>query len=77
VPSFAQLAAYVGPYAITAALVAASACLYVAWRRRKIRYVLGALASLAVLGLPALAPVALDAGPAKRAASCRRSSIRT
>jgi len=68
VPSFAQLAAYLGPYAITAALVAASACLYVAWRRRRVRFVIGALASLAVLGLPALVPVAPDAGPAKRAA---------
>ncbi len=68
VPTFVQLAAYLGPYAITAVIVAMNAFLVVAARRRDARFGLGAVAAAALLLLPALAPVAPDSGPRERAA---------
>ena len=68
VPAFMQLAAYLGPYALTAAIVGVNAFLYVTVRRRDARYALGAIAALALLLVPALAPVAPDSGPRERVA---------
>jgi apolipoprotein N-acyltransferase len=68
VPSFVQLAAFLGPYAITAAIVGTNAFLYAALRKRDARFVLGALASVAVLVAPSLVPVPADSGPRERVA---------
>ena len=68
VPSFVQLAALLGPYAITAAIVGTNVFLYVALRRRDARFALGALASIAVLVVPAFVPIPPDSGPRERVA---------
>jgi apolipoprotein N-acyltransferase len=67
-PAFVQLAAYVGPYAITAAIVGANAFLYMAWRKRDARFLLGAAAAVVLLAAPALVPVEADRQPPERAA---------
>ncbi len=66
-PSFLQLAAVLGPYAITAALAGASASLYLLWRRRKARFAVALVVALAALGLPSLLPVAPDGAPLRAA----------
>jgi apolipoprotein N-acyltransferase len=68
VPSFVQLAALLGPYAITAAIVGTNAFLYCVLRRRDARFALGALASVAVLVAPSLVPIPPDSGPRERVA---------
>jgi apolipoprotein N-acyltransferase len=68
VPSFVQLAALLGPYAITAAIVGTNAFLYGVLRRRDARFALGALASVAVLVAPSLVPIPPDSGPRERVA---------
>jgi apolipoprotein N-acyltransferase len=68
VPSFVQLAAFLGPYAITAAIVGANAFVYAALRKRDARFVLGALASVALLVVPAVVPIPPDSGPRERVA---------
>ena len=67
-PAFLQLAAYVGPYAITAAIVATNAFLYLAWRKRGFRFLAGAVGAVALLAAPALVPVAPDVSPPERVA---------
>ncbi len=68
IPPFVQIAAYVGPYAITAAIVAVNVFLFLAFRRRDARFALGAAAALALLVVPALLPVPPDAGETERVA---------
>jgi len=68
VPSFVQLAAFLGPYAITAAIVGTNAFLYCVLRKRDARFALGALASVALLVVPAFVPIPADSGPRERVA---------
>jgi apolipoprotein N-acyltransferase len=68
VPRFVQLAAFLGPYAVTAAIVGVNASLYVALRERNPRLVLGALACVATLVAPSLISIPLDTGTPERVA---------
>ncbi len=67
-PALVQIAAFFGPYVITAAIVATNAFLYFAWKRRNARFILGAAAALVILVVPALVPVVPDRQPMERAA---------
>jgi apolipoprotein N-acyltransferase len=69
IPQGVQLAAYVGPFAITACIVAVSAFAYLSLRRRRMRLAIGVVAGFAVLFLPSLVPVPIDHGPKERVAA--------
>ncbi len=67
-PVLVQLAAYAGPLAITACIVACNVGAYLFLRERRPAYLLAVAAGLAVLALPALAPIPPDSPPAERIA---------
>jgi len=56
-PLLIQIAAVLGPWALTAAIVFVNTALYLGWRRRDARYVAAALGMVAILLGFALAPV--------------------
>ncbi len=68
IPSLVQLAAYAGPLAITACLVAANVGVYYLVRTRRAQFGLVAAAALVVLAAPGLVPMAPDVAPAERVA---------
>ena len=59
-PMLIQLAAYLGPWSITAVIAFVNVALYLAVRRRRLRYVALAVGTVAVLFLISLLPVADD-----------------
>ena len=68
IPALVQLAAYAGPLAITACIVASNVGVYYLVRERRARFTLVAVAGLAALVVPALAPIVPDTSPAERIA---------
>ena len=56
-PLLIQISAVLGPWALTAAIVFVNAALYLAWRRRNVKYIAAALGMIAVLLAFALLPV--------------------
>ncbi|MEN6369255.1 MAG: apolipoprotein N-acyltransferase [Thermotogota bacterium] len=67
-PVLVQLAAYAGPLAITACIVLCNAGLYLFLRERRPAHLVAVAVGLAVLALPALAPISPDSSPAERVA---------
>jgi len=64
-PSLIQLAAYLGPWSITAAIAFVNVALYLAIRRRRIGYAVLAMGAVGMLFLVSLLPVADTGEPMK------------
>jgi apolipoprotein N-acyltransferase len=61
-PLALHLASLLGPWSITACIVAVNSALYLCWRERRPRWLIGAGAAVLLLLLPALIPLAPDPG---------------
>jgi len=63
-PALVQAASVLGPWSITAGIVFVNAAIYLALRRKQLRYAFAALGGIAALAAFALVPIAPDTGEA-------------